>query len=196
MKTVFRSRLTKGSAILVFALSLVGGFEGLRTVAYTDATGTPTICYGETLGVSLGDVKTTAECKEMFAERLPVFEKGMVRCIENPDAVPDKSYIALLSFTYNVGVGAFCKSTLVKKLNAGDLEGACNELPRWNKSKGRVLKGLVNRRAEEQRICLDGGRLNNPVTQVVNEPRYPLLLGIIVGIIFVIGVLLITRRKR
>lgn len=150
------SRLKQGSIVMVLAVSLVGAWEGLRTVAYRDLVNVPTVCYGETRGVKMGDRYTKAECDAMLGEGLRDFEKGMRKCLDQPDSIPDKTYVAFLSFSYNVGVGAFCKSTLVRKANAGDLRGACNELPRWNKAGGRVVKGLVNRRKDELRICLEG----------------------------------------
>jgi lysozyme len=66
------------------------------------------------------------------------------------------TYDAIVSFTFNVGEGNLRRSTLLRKLNAGDIVGACNELPRWNKAGGRVLPGLVKRRAEERALCLEG----------------------------------------
>ncbi len=63
---------------------------------------------------------------------------------------------ALGSFTYNVGVGAFNSSTLLRKAKSGDLIGACNELTRWVYAGGRKLKGLVIRREAERELCLSG----------------------------------------
>lgn len=137
-------------------LGLVMTFEGLVTVAAPDPIGVPTVCYGETIGVKLGDAYSEAQCRAMLAARLPSYELGMAACINDPAAVPDKSYEAFISFTYNVGVGAFCSSTLDRKLNSGDLRGACNELPRWVYAGGNVLPGLVARRAVEQKLCLEG----------------------------------------
>lgn len=147
-------RLGRGAAVMALAVALVGGWEGLRTAAYLDPVGIPTICFGETRGVQMGDTATVAECKTMLGNRLIEFSAGLDRCLTAP--VPDKSYVAFVSWTYNVGVGAACKSTLVRKANAGDLLGACNELPRWNKAGGIVWPGLVNRRAAERDLCLEG----------------------------------------
>jgi lysozyme len=149
-----QGRLGRSAALAGLCVSLVGGFEGLRTVAYSDPVGIPTICFGETRNVHLGERKTPAECGALLASRLVEFEAGMTACLE--PAVPDRTYAALLSFTYNVGVKAFCGSTLVRKANAGDLVGACNELPKWNRAAGIVLPGLTTRRAEERVLCLDG----------------------------------------
>lgn len=68
--------------------------------------------------------------------------------------IPDYTRAALYSFTYNVGVGAFSRSTLLKKLNAGDQAGACNELKRWIYAGGVKWKGLMTRREVEKAVCL------------------------------------------
>lgn len=150
----FQSRLSRSAALAGLCITLVGGFEGLRTVAYSDPVGIPTICFGETRHVRVGDRATPAQCQALLASRLIDFEAGMAACLKQ--TVPDKTYAALLSFTYNVGTGAFCGSTLVKKANAGDLVGACNELPKWNLAAGIPLPGLTTRRAAERALCLDG----------------------------------------
>jgi lysozyme len=142
------------AGIMAAAIALVGSFEGLRTYAYRDPVGIPTICFGETRGVEMGDHKTVEECKAMLGDRLVEFERGMTACMKDPDKVPDPSYVAFLSFTYNVGTANFCGSTLRRKLDAGDLAGACNELPKWNKAHGIPLPGLTRRRAEERTLCL------------------------------------------
>lgn len=155
LKNLFNKKTATG--FLAATVILVGGFEGLRTRAYKDSVGVPTICYGETKGVRMGQVKTVSECNKMFEDRLLEFYKGVDKCVtvEMPDGVK----IAFTSLAYNIGLGAFCKSTLVKKANKNDLKGACNEIPKWNRGsipgQGRkVLKGLTNRRAEEKKLCL------------------------------------------
>jgi lysozyme len=150
------SRLKKSGALMAAAVALVGAWEGLRTVAYRDVVGIPTVCFGETRGVKMGDRYTVDECKAMLGDALVEFEAGMRKCLTAPDKVPAKSYVAFLSLSYNIGTGAFCRSTVARRANAGDYRGACNAIPAWNKAGGRVVKGLVNRRAEEQRICLQG----------------------------------------
>ncbi|MAB00091.1 MAG: hypothetical protein CMN87_12035 [Stappia sp.] len=150
------------SALGIAAAGLIGGFEGLRTTAYLDPVGVPTVCYGETRGVEMGDRHTAEECRAMLGDALIEFEQDMRACLDHPDEIPDGPYTAFLSLAYNIGTGAFCRSTLVRLANAGDLRGACNQLPRWNRAGGRVLQGLVNRRAKEKEICLAG--LDGPVT--------------------------------
>ena len=144
---------TLGKAAII-AAALVGGFEGLRTVAYTDVVGVPTICFGETKGVRMGDTATPEQCREMLGTRLEEFSAEVDRCLTAD--VPAESYVAFLSLAYNIGTPAFCKSTLTRKANAGDLRGACNELPRWNKAGGIPWPGLTNRRAAERELCLSG----------------------------------------
>lgn len=156
------SRLNKaGVGITVagsLAIGLIGGFEGLRTNAYRDVVGVPTVCFGETRGVKMGDAYTVDQCKAMLGDALVEFETGMRRCMVAPDSVPDKPYVAFLSFTYNVGIRAYCKSSLARRVNTGDIRGACDELPKWNRAGGRVIKGLTTRRAEERKLCLEGVR--------------------------------------
>jgi len=155
-KLVPKSRLGKGGAILALAVVTVGAFEGVRTAAYKDVVGVPTVCFGETRGVQMGDKHTMAECKEMLGGALAEFSAGLDKCLKVE--TPDKTYVAFVSWAYNVGLGAACRSTLVRKANAGDLVGACNQLPRWNRAGGRVWRGLTRRRTDERAMCLEGLR--------------------------------------
>lgn len=155
------TRLKVGGALTALGLlaaSFVGGWEGKRNVAYPDIVGVWTVCYGETRGVKRGDRYTDDQCTAMLGNGLVEFEEGMRACLKAPDAIPAKPYAMFLSLSYNIGTGAFCRSTVARRANAGDIVGACNAIPMWNKAGGRVVRGLVNRRAEEQRVCLEGAR--------------------------------------
>lgn len=132
-------------------LTLVAGFEGLRTVAYKDPVGIPTICYGSTADVRLGQTASREECEAMLGVELLQAHDGMAQCVKVPLTSSERS--AYTSLTYNIGAGAFCRSTLVRKLNAGDYVGACAEISRWDKAKGFRLPGLVRRRAAERALC-------------------------------------------
>ena len=148
------------SAALVLAgAGTVSYYEGVSNKAYLDPVGIWTICYGETKGVAKGDYKTDEECLDSLAEELTEHHKKMVMYINTP--ISEKEEAAYLSFTYNVGVGAFSKSTLLKKLNSGDRVGACNQLLRWDKSGGKKLKGLTLRRQSENKLCLEGVQESN-----------------------------------
>jgi len=150
--------LTKKVAVAATtaALSLAGGliahFEGTRTEAYRDPVGIPTICTGHTDGVVMGQVRTLAECDAMLRDDVETAMASVLALTRVP--LNQNELAAYTSFVFNLGHGNFARSTLLKKLNAGDREGACNELPRWNKAQGRVLPGLVKRRAAERDLCL------------------------------------------
>lgn len=153
------SRLKKSGAVTaagVLAIALIGGYEGLRLKSYPDIVGVWTACYGETRGIKPGMAFTKAECDIKLANALVEFETGMRACLKRPDAIPIKPYIAYLSLSYNVGTGAFCKSTVARKANAADYRGACDALLAFNKAGGKVAKGLVKRRAAERKFCLEG----------------------------------------
>lgn len=157
------SRLTKRAGIAgaltalgLLSIQVIGGFEGLRLVAYQDVISVWTACYGETKGIKPGMKFTKEQCDIMFIERLQEFEAGMRKCLKAPDAIPDKPYVAFLSLAYNIGNGAFCRSSIARKANAGDLRGACNAITLYNRAGGRVVRGLVNRRAAERKLCLEG----------------------------------------
>ncbi len=144
--------LIAGSGIaLSTALAFIGGWEGLRLEAYRDVIGVWTVCYGQTKQVSPGDQYSKAECDEMLAAEILVYEAALDQCLAV--SVPLGMKIALVSWTYNVGVTAACQSTLVRRANAGDLAGACTELKRWNRAGGRVWHGLTRRRISEMEMC-------------------------------------------
>ena len=148
-------RATGVAASMAVAVAFIGGWEGLRTTAYQDIVGVWTVCYGETAGIRPGDRYTTAECDSMFGARILQFEREIDACLTREETIPTGAKIAFVSWAYNVGSSAACKSTLVRKANAGDLRGACNELPRWNKAGGSTIKGLTNRRGAERAMCLN-----------------------------------------
>lgn len=127
--------------------------EGYRENAYIPLAGDiPTIGFGTTSGVKLGD-KTTPEKAILLAQRdIEKFEGAIKECVKVP--LSQNEYDAFISLSYNIGTGAFCRSTLVKKLNAGDYIGACNQILRWNQFKGKPLAGLTKRRQEEHKKCL------------------------------------------
>lgn len=142
------------AGVVSAAIALVAAWEGRSLIAYADPVGIPTICEGYTHGVKLGDVATPARCDELT--RQEVVKALAVVEDSTPQALPDGVRVALASFVYNVGPGAYAGSTLVRKLRAGDLAGACRELPRWVYAGGTKLRGLERRRAAEMQICLSG----------------------------------------
>lgn len=128
--------------------------------AYRDIVGVPTLCYGETLGVRMGDRATDAECRDKLEHRLTDdFRAGLHRYFTDTTranrltAERDAAYVSL---AYNVGIRGAGRSTATRRLNGGDIAGGCAALGWWNKAGGRVVRGLVNRRAEETALCLRG----------------------------------------
>jgi len=140
----------------LLAISQIGGFEGLRLLAYRDVVGVWTACYGETKGIKPGMRFTKDECNVMFIGGLARHESGMRSCLLEPDKLPDKTYVSFLSLTYNIGVGGFCKSSVARDANAGKLYRACDDLLRFNKAGGRTVQGLVTRRNMERKLCIEG----------------------------------------
>lgn len=150
------SRLKKSAAVGAAAIATVAAFEGLRTKAYLDSVNVPTICFGETRGVKMGDTATVAQCKAMLGDRLVEFETGMRACLRNPDALPDGPYVAALSLSYNIGTAAFCRSSVRKAFDAGQIRKGCDAFLNFTRAGGMRLKGLVTRREAERAICLKG----------------------------------------
>lgn len=138
--------------IISAAVVTISHFEGKSNTAYPDPVAIPTICYGHTAGVKYGDYKTDAECLAFLKEDVAIAQKAVRRNVKVP--LSEMQEVAFISFVYNVGEGAFKKSTLLRKLNAGNYTGACNELPKWVNSKGKRLPGLVRRRDFERELCL------------------------------------------
>lgn len=135
------------------AFAPIAESEALRLTPYLDVAKVVTWCYGETAGKPPPNL-TKDYCDSRLARSIKQHADGMQKCVHVD--VPVSSLVGLISFGYNVGVRAFCTSTLVKHLNAGDLRAACDQLPRWNKAAGVVWRGLVKRRASERQACLSG----------------------------------------
>ena len=145
-------------AVAALSLSAAGlvsiaNLEGFSEKAYIPIPGdVPTIGFGSTEGVKMGDTITPQKALERLLRDVGVAESAIGRCVKVP--LYQHEYDAFASFAYNIGSEAFCSSTLVKKLNSGDYEGACQELKRWVYVDGRRVQGLVNRREAEYRLCM------------------------------------------
>jgi lysozyme len=134
---------------LDIAVPMIAEFEGCRLHAYHDSVGVPTIGYGHTKGVHMGDTWTQAQADEALREEVSEFMDGVLRYVHTD--VNEHQLAALTSFAYNLGLGALKRSTLLRKLNSGDYAGAEHEFHKWTHAGGRVLRGLVRRRDEEAR---------------------------------------------
>lgn len=126
--------------------------EGVRLKAYKDSVGIWTIGIGHTSAAGLPKVVpgltiTKAQCDEIFARDLQKYEDAVSMVVKVP--VSQNEFDAMVSLCYNIGPGAFKSSTVVKKLNAHDRVGAAAAFANWNKAGGKILPGLVRRRADE-----------------------------------------------
>lgn len=146
------------AAVVSAAVPGVSYWEGRSLRAYQDIVGVWTICEGITKGVKPGDVATSAECDRRLAQELQEHAQGLSACIDDKAErqLSVRSSMALLSWTYNVGVGAACRSTLVRKLNQQDWKAVCPELKRWVNAGGKKIRGLVRRREAEYADCIVG----------------------------------------
>jgi lysozyme len=144
------------AALSLSASALVGlaVHEGYREEAYQDIVGVWTIGFGTTKNVQSGQKVDPVKALQRALSDSQQFEGALKECVHVP--LHQHEYDAFISLAYNIGSGAFCRSTLVRKLNAGDYEGACSEILRWNKAGGKVVRGLVVRREAEHKKCLGG----------------------------------------
>ena len=137
----------------------IKSFEGLRLKAYWDKDGKVwTIGWGHTRGVKQGMVITKAQAEQFLRDDLAPIERHLTADL-GEDGVLQCQFDALCSWIFNLrdGIRQYNTSTLRRKLKAGDYKGAANEFPRWCHSGGKVLPGLVTRRAAEQKMFLQGG---------------------------------------
>jgi len=138
-------------------LDLIKECEGLRTEAYICPAGVLTIGYGHTgtvdgKKIQLGMKITKEKAEELLKKDLAGFEKGVSACVRVP--LTQNQFDALVSFSYNLGVGSLQSSTLLKLLNEGKYEKAAEQFPLWVKGGDVVLPGLVKRRAAEKQLFL------------------------------------------
>src|SRR5690606_6899591 len=138
-------------------LQLIKKYEGLSLKPYLDAVGVPTIGYGNTYyedgtKVTMKDYPISKQKAELLLLNVVVdFERGVSRLVTSK--INQNQFDALVSFSYNVGLGSLKSSTLLKKVNANPQDAdICNQFARWNKAGGKVLLGLTRRRKEEAEL--------------------------------------------
>jgi lysozyme len=167
-------------------LALVREFEGCRLVAYDDLDpdrvlrkgdrlrGTLTIGHGHTgPDVVIGQRITAEAAARLLAADLGEAEQGVATTVRVP--LSGNEFAALVSLAFNIGCRSFARSTLLRRLNAGDRLGAAAEFARWNRAGGKVLPGLVRRRAAEAALFLqaEGGTdraAAHPATKPTETP--------------------------
>lgn len=194
------SLLGASSVIAVSGAYLVEPWESTKNQAYRDMVGIPTICAGYTIGVKMGDYKTDEECEEILAKELTHFNSEMKKPVKVP--LPEHMEVAYTSLVWNIGIGAWNNSTLLKKLNNREYEEACKQVLRWNKvtvsptqasayqKRGEVctqlpsgnfsctVKGLTNRRQAEYRVCMGkDADVNKALQELKKQGYYSLDVG-------------------
>lgn len=169
--------LGASSVIAVSGAYLVEPWESTKNQAYRDMVGIPTICAGYTVGVKMGDYKTDEECEEILAKELTHFNSEMKKPVKVP--LPEHMEVAYTSLVWNIGIGAWNSSTLLKKLNNKEYAEACKQILRWNKAGGRVVKGLQNRREAEYKVCMgENADVNKALHELTLVNEEPLSVGI------------------
>lgn len=132
--------------------SIVRKFEGCKLTAYLCPAGIPTIGYGHTHNVKLGDTCTQQQADEWLEDDFFRATSDVKAVVKVP--LTDNQLDALASFVFNLGVRKLIQSTLLKKLNAKDYTGAANEFDKWVFAAGKKLNGLIARRAAEKALFL------------------------------------------
>lgn len=142
---------------LAIAVPFIAAKEGKSNSAYLDIVGVPTICYGSTRGARIGQRLSDAECMALLRAEVIEYRWGLHRYFTAETKryrLPPTRDAAFTSLAINVGIDGAGRSTATRRLNAGDVPGACDALTWWNKAGSRVIRGLVLRRAEERALCL------------------------------------------
>jgi lysozyme len=138
---------------------LIKDSEGLRLRAYMCSAHVWTIGYGSTRGIDglpikQGDIITVPQAEMLFERDINIFSYAIRKllCVE----ITNNQFSALVSLAYNIGVGNFRASTLLRKLNRGDFDGCQAEFGKWRRANGKILPGLVARR-ERERLLFNSG---------------------------------------
>jgi lysozyme len=141
-------------AAVTLAIALIAPWEGKRNDPYRDIVGVWTVCYGETR-VPMRRY-SDAECIAMKRRAIEHdFAPAVFRCVPALRDRPNQA-AASISLAYNIGTAGFCRSTAAKRFNAGDWRGGCQAIARFNMAGGKLVRGLVNRRAAEVKLCMEG----------------------------------------
>lgn len=134
------------------AVCEIAKHEGCRLKAYRDIVGVWTCGWGETRGVTPSTIWTQEEADIRFCESLTEFAEGVRKACTNPPSMNELG--AMVSLAYNIGLGGFARSTVLRKHNAGDHQSAARAFALWNKAGGQVVRGLTLRRAKEAALYL------------------------------------------
>lgn len=140
-------------------VEMVEEFEGYVPQAYLDPVGILTKCYGDTTNVVYGRQYSFEECARSLNSHLAETTRPLYKAIPSLSGLPPKTQAAFASMAYNIGPGAFLKSSVAGHIRSGNLEKACRRISQiYKTAKGRELPGLVKRRKAESDLCLEGLR--------------------------------------
>ncbi|MEC6796783.1 lysozyme [Photobacterium sp. S4TG1] len=161
-------------ALLAGAVAVTGAFEGYRQISYQDVGGVWTACYGETLGIKQGDTFTKEQCDAMLASSL---NKHNTPLEDIPQQLPPNVHLASLDLAYNIGIGAFKRSTMYRYLLNANYPPACNEIMKWRFIAGKdcairsnYCYGIVKRRDVVQQLCMGTININEALVQIGQMP--------------------------
>ncbi len=162
-----------GGALLAIAVSTVAPqitqFEGTRNVPYHDIAGVLTVCTGHTgPDVTVRKVYTNTQCDELTDRDITKAAAGVLKVSPQLQYHP-MQLAAAISFSYNVGVGTYAKSSVASNFNTGEFKTACSALLKYTYSDNKFSQGLANRRQVEYGICMSTLTAEG-VTNVVNAP--------------------------
>ncbi|MDN4059570.1 lysozyme [Massilia sp. YIM B02769] len=144
-----------GAAVAAALLTFTPSFEGTKLTTYRDLAGVLTYCTGATENAMWGKTYTPAECRAQLERDLERHAAGVARCVPMSRLTAGQR-VAFVDAAYNIGVSAFCGSSMARRANAGDMAGACDALLMWNKVGGKEVRGLTRRRQAERELCLKG----------------------------------------
>lgn len=138
------------------AIDIIKKFEGVRLTAYLCPAGIPTIGYGHTSGVKLGQTITQKQADDMLLRDIELYEQQILSNIGQKIylGLSENQKAAIISFVFNIGIGNFSKSTLKKKLLKLDIIGTADEFLKWSFAGGKKLRGLETRRIAERELFL------------------------------------------
>ena len=149
----------------------VAGHQYLR--AYLDIVGVPTACDGITKGVKLGQTYSEVQCTALLEREIVAHAEPVIACMPGLYGRPYQT-VGVVSLAFNIGTTGVCKSSIPTYFNAGRWRAGCDRLPLFNKAGGKVMPGLVARRAREREYCLtglDAARTPVNLPQRLKEPR-------------------------
>lgn len=144
------------AAAIALAVPLISQWEGHRSHAYHDVAGVLTVCTGHTgRDIVVKHVYSDGECKVLLTSDVQSTVDGVLKTSPQLEFKP---YVlaATISFSYNIGVGAYSHSSVARDFNSGNYKQGCRDMLKYTYAGGKYSQGLANRRASEYAICMKG----------------------------------------